>query len=60
MSVAIHLVDEKEHGDIELNAKPACDVGNAVKSVRVATAEVYRHHVALGLLALHHKSLLPR
>lgn len=60
VGVAKHFVDEEEHGNVELDAEALANVGYAVESFRILTAEVYRHHVAMGLDTLLDECFLPR
>ena len=59
VDVLVHLVDEEQHGDIELYAEPLADVGKIVEEVGVLPSEVYRHYVAVVFHALRHEGLRP-
>ena len=59
MPVLIHLVNEEEHGYVELDAQHLADIGKAIEEHRVVTAEVYRYDVSLMLDTLGDECLLP-
>ena len=58
--VLVHLVDEEEHGDVELDAQFLRPVGQPVELVRVLSAEMDGHHIAVCLHALGDERLCPR
>ena len=59
MDVLVHLVDEEEHREVE-GQEPVAEVCQTVEEVRVLSAEVDGHHVALVLDALRDERLRPR
>ena len=60
VDVAVHLVDEEEHGDIHLQMQFLLPVGDAVEPLGVSAAKIYRHHVAVVFDAFRYERLLPR
>ena len=57
-NIAVHLVDQEYHGEIE-RQEAVAEVGYAIETIGVLSAEMYWNNVALALHALHYECLLP-
>ena len=57
-NIAIHPVDKEYHGEIE-RQEAVAEVGYAIETIGVLSAEMYWNNVALALHALHYECLLP-
>ena len=56
--ILIHLVDQEQHGEIE-RQETVGEIGQTIEELRVLSAEVDGHYVALIFHAFHHESLRP-
>lgn len=57
--IFVHLIDEKEHGYIELQLECLADIGNPVEPFRVLSTKVDGYYITVGLHTLADKGLLP-
>ena len=59
MHILVHLVDEEQHGYIELNTQPFAEIGYPVEEVGILATEVNGHDIPVRLNTLRYERLFP-